>query len=241
MAHTLFEQEHTFSSVENSAGEINDIFVQQFGYTQNGDYYFSPVDTNFGVRWYISGSYLYCYVTFDGGVTEINLINITTATALPKFNYHVSKMEKVIYLRIYYQSSSSTSNARSVEIVIAHDDINKTICFKGQAYNASNSSSNRTVYMLDAKKTVYTFDYVNAREHKVNENFSNAVFHYPSLGNYCFFNELYGIVKIQAFNSISDTYINFSGQIYRVIGCFDNVNSDTAEKHIPYFAFPVSD
>lgn len=241
MAHTLFEQEHTFSSVENSAGEINDIFVQQFGYTQNGDYYFSPVDTNFGVRWYISGSYLYCEVTFDGGATKTELAKFTTAYALTKFNYHVSKSEKVIYLRIYYQSSSNATNARSVEILIAHDDVNKTVCFRGYILSGSATSSNRTVYMLDSSKALYSFDSISNVYEKVNSALSNAIFRCPSISNYCMMSELGCVFKIQAFTSLSNTFINFNGQIYRIVGCYDNLDSDTDDKHIPYFAFPVSD
>ncbi|MGN0494406.1 MAG: hypothetical protein ACI4F7_12215 [Acutalibacteraceae bacterium] len=113
--HTLTEQERTFSSVENSVDEINDIFVNQFGYTQNGDYYFSPVDKNFGVRWYInSNDYLYCYVTFDGGTTETQLVyqkpNVTA------IYYQTSKNEKVISLRIKYNSSYIA------DVIIAHDE-----------------------------------------------------------------------------------------------------------------------
>ena len=237
MAHTLFEQGHTFSSAENSAGEINDIFVQQFGYTQNGDYYFSPIDTNFGVRWYFDGSYLYCYMTFDGGTAETEFAKIKNLE-LSKINYHVSMGEKTIYLRIYY--ASQASYWRNIGIVIAHDSGKNTVCYRGECITGSASSSNNRLYMLNIDQKVYNYDYVNDRKYKVREYLKNAIYRHPSLGNNCLFDELYGVVNVQVFASLSDTFINFDGQIYRIVSCMDNYYSDYTNG-VPYFAFPVSD
>lgn len=236
MAHTLLEQ--TLNLSENTVDDIHNLFVQQFGYTQNGNYYFSPVDTNFGVRWYISNNYLYCNVTFDCGATENVFLNISISYGITKINYHVSNGEKAIYLRIYYQPVSGTDYIRSIEIVIAHDDINKTICFRGAAIS-NGSSSDGTVYMMDNKKSLYTFDLVANAYEKINSALNNAIFHCPSISNGCMISELYCIFKIQTFPSLNNTFINFNGQIYRIIGCFNQRINDV--NYIPYFAFPVSD
>ena len=236
MAHTLLEQEHTFSSFENSASEINDIFAQQFGYTQSGDYYFSPVDTDFGVRWYINNSYLKCAVTFDGGVTETELVyNKPSVSAI---YYHVSKNEKVVSLRIKYNTSYLA------DVVIAHDEKNKTVCFKGSTtYGVNPNPSYNYVDMLDYKKIIIEKDYPYQKKYKVNVDISNAIYRYPSLNNQCLCSELYGVINVQVFISLNITYINFYGQVYRVISCFliNSSTSNVTNYYIPYFAFPVSD
>ena len=236
MAHTLLEQEHTFSSVENSVSEINDIFVQQFGYTQNGDYYFSPVDINFGVRWYINDTSLYCAVTFDGGATEAMLTY--SGRDVTAIYYQSSKNEKVISLRIKYNTSYIA------DVIVAHDEKNKTVCFKGSTrYGTSPSPTYNYVDMLDYKKIIFNKEYTNSKIYKVNANISNAIYRYPSFNNQCLCSELYGVINVQTFNSLSDTYINFNGQIYRVISCclVNVTNSSAIDNYIPYFAFPVSD
>lgn len=241
MAHTLFEQEHTFSSAENSAGEINDIFVQQFGYTRNGDYYLSPVDTNFGVRWYMDGSWLFLDVTFDGGATAYTGISkVQTSVYLKSISYHVSMSEKVIYIRINYRRSSSTSNLHHVDIIIAHDFTNNTICFAGSIVNGSSSGNYSTVYMVDKKRIKYTYDSIGDVSYKVRSYLGNSIFRFPSMNNNCLFDELYGIINVQVFPSINNTYINFNGQLFRIITC-GNTDDDYPKDFRPYFAFPVSD
>ena len=241
MAHTLLEQELDMSTSTTPVEDIRDLFVQQFGYTNNGDYYFSPVDTKFGVRWYIDGNYLHCAVTFDGGVTETDFIKQTveyTNLTFTKIYYHVSKNEKVIYLRIICQNASSGSH--SVDVVIAHDEKNKTVCFRG-LFSGSTSSSNNNMYMLDNQKTIFAKDNVGAVGYNVNAEIPNAIYRYPSTNNYCLCSELYGIVNVQTFDTLSGTYINFSGQIYRIISCFDTCTTASSVVYVPYFAFPVSD
>ena len=235
MAHTLLEQ--TLNLSENIVDDINNLFVQQFGYTENGKYYFSPIDTNFGVRWYIDSmyNYLYGYVTFDGGATEAQLVySKKDVTAI---YYQSSKNEKVISLRIKYNTSYIA------DVIVAHDEKNKTVCFKGSTrYGTSPSPTYNYVDMLDYKKIIFNKEYTNSKIYKVNANISNAIYRYPSFNNQCLCSELYGVVNVQTFSSLSDTYIYFNGQIYRVISCcLINATAATIDDYIPHFAFPVSD
>lgn len=246
MAHTLLEQKYEFGSVDTAADEMNNIFEEQFGYTKNGDYRYSPVDPNFGVYWSLNGSDkdLHCSLTFDGGSTFVTLCDIMTTRALIQVCYHVSKNEKVIYLRIRYNSYSSYDHRRDCEIIIAHDDTNNTVCFRAPTATAESSSSedfNKYIYSIDKDKTRYTVDEVKYASYRVKPDIPNAIYHYPSMKNYSMFSELFAVINVQVYSSLSDTFINFNGQIYRVVGCFDTHFSSTSLQYIPYFAFPVSD
>ena len=233
MAHTLLEQILDLQTSETPADEIHNLFVQQFGYKQNGEYYFSPVDTNFGVRWYKNtNGYFYCYVTFDGGATETVLTHTPANTKIIVY-YHVSKNEKVISLRVRSSETYLSS------IIIAHDENDKTVCF----YGGKGNNTPNNICVLDERKEEILKDYITDKKYKVNTDLFNVIHRYPSFRNQCLCSELYGIVNVQTFDSLSDTYINFNGQIYRVIACscLNTATTNLQKYVIPYFAFPVSD
>ena len=243
MSHTMLEQKHEFGGVDTAADEMNNIFDEQFGYTKNGDYRYSPVDPNFGVRWLLNGTDndLRCNLTFDGGSTFVTLCDIMTTKQLIQVCYHVSKNEKVIYLRIRYNSYSSYDHRRDCEIIIAHDDTDNTVCFIAPTIKNSYDDPGYLFYSIDKDKTRYTVDEVKNASYKVRPNMPNAVYRYPSMKNYSMFSELFAIINVQAYSSLSDMFISFNGQIYRVVGCFDNHFASTSFIPRPYFAFPVSD
>ena len=253
MAHTLFEQTLDLSKSETPADDIHNLFAEQFGYTQNGSYYFSPVDASFGIRWEFS-SYTYCYVTFDGGISETEFLKLRADTT-PKVNkicYHVSKNEKVIYLRVYYYifDTSAESMMNGVDVIIAYDEKGKTTCFRGHTWSGSSSYSYRIAYMLNSKKLLTKIYYckdpikdsstASLYNCKISPNMPNAIYRYPSLEGYCAFSELYGVVNVQSFPSLGYTFVQFGNDIYRIVGCFDNCSAFETYG-MPYFAFPVSD
>lgn len=226
MAHTLTEQ--ALSNI--TAANVQNIFLQQLGYTKDGDYMYSPVDTDFGVK-IPSGDYLTIYVTFDHGVSNVMFMDIYMSY-ISSFCYHISMNEKVIYFRITYTLNGITN---TLDIIIAHDEKNKTAIFSGDKSTATKSSSDYNVYIFEKNLSSYVVD--NNSYAKINADMSNAIYRYPSLKDFCLCSELYGVTNTQMFPSQSNTYVNFGGQPYRIITCMKYYNGDMC----PYFAFPVSD
>lgn len=258
MAHTLLEQSIDLDGATSCVDTVHDLFAQQFGYTKNGDYYYSPVDSNFGVRCYVEDTLTYTNicVTFDGGDSEINVAHIINlfydnVRYYPNtVYYHVSKSEKVICLRFKYLVKSNV--AMICALIIAHDDINKTICFMSDNYSSTPSAAYHDIYMMDSRKLKIQINdntKLNLTQDvtKVSKYLSNSIYRYPAHADLCMFSELYGINSLHEFDyTYLPSYINFNGMIYRIVSMSNIRPSDTIPTNslmvsMPYFAFPVSD
>ena len=259
MAHTLQEQSITLNKSTPCIDTLNDLFIQQFGYTQNGNHRFSPVDSNFGIRFSVDEdlSYTRIYVTFDGGNTEMQLGSIFafgSAKWQPvKIYYQASKSEKVILLRIAYYGRDDY-NPRLFSVLIAHDEKNKTVCFCSAEENSTVAGSDQRVYMIDSRKikilihNVYTGSgYPNEWDLITNNYAINSIYKYPSFYSSCMFSELYKICNLNGYTyTYLPQYINFNGEPYRIVSLSNAFTKDTDSTageyfYAPLFAFPVSD
>ncbi|MGN0595072.1 MAG: hypothetical protein ACI4I6_07930 [Hominimerdicola sp.] len=263
MSHTLLEQSKELDGETSCVDTIVDLFVH-FGYTQDGDYYYSPVDSNFGVRCYVDDdlSYTNICATFDGGNTEINVAQIlnlvyNSVRYYPyKILYHVSKSENVICLRFMYKVSSTINTIGTLLIAHdAHDEKYGTVCFVGSfEKSTSNITSNgmHKFYMIDYRKIKIQMDnnLLNSSlsdAAKVSKYFANTIYRYPSHANISKLIELYGIISLQEYDyTYLPSYINYNGTIYRIVSMSNGVPNDATTNYpkntfMPHFAFPVSD
>lgn len=230
MAHTLYEQNIPLDRTTSPINTIIDLFVKQFGYTKNNDYYFSPVDNSFGIRIYDDSNHTCIAVTFDGGESEsiFEKIYYSSVAYYPYYLwYQVSKSEKVILLRFAYCTTTSTSYPRTTSFMIAHDDKNKTVCFKSDNTELNNTTPYHNVYMIDSRKVIITISNTYSTNQtdplKVNKYLSNTIYRYPSHANLCNFSELYGVCSLNGYDySYLPSYISFNDTVYRIVSLSNN-------------------
>jgi len=228
--HTLLEQSTEAWEGIDFTENFNHLLTDVLGYTKSGDYYYSPIDNNFGIRFNASNSTL--YITFDKNATVFQL---DTMYLNKNFYYHASSGEKTLYMRWRRQDNTNGF----YDFIISHDDSGNTVVFHGNLIAATSGSNiSYSVKMLDKTNTDYLYDEPKNVNNKVTANLPNAIARVPSLNNNCLMSELYSVIKVQSYPSATNTYINFNGQIYRIVGC---AAMYSAPSDIPYFAFPVSD
>ena len=227
--HTLLEQSTEAWEGTDFTENFNHLLTDVLGYTKSGDYYYSPIDNNFGIRFNASNSTL--YITFDKNATVFQL---DAMSFYKDFHYHISSSEKTVYMRL-----QKDFNGKFYDFIISHDDSGNTVVFHSNLTAATSGSNiSYSVKMLDKTNTDYLYDEPKSVNNKVTANLPNAIARVPSLNNNCLMSELYSVIKVQSYPSATNTYINFNGQIYRIVGC---AAMYSAPSDIPYFAFPVSD
>lgn len=249
MAHTLREQLLEFiniTTVDDIINIIQNLFVEQFGYKKSGEYYFSPIDVNFGIRFYHNDNdnNIIIAISFDGGVTEVVGGNIPQYSAnrfATHVRYQVSKSEKVILLRFYYNYYSSSY--RYCNYIIAHDDIGKTVWIRGNYATGSSINNIHHIFIIDEQKQELRINYTYASDGtdplRCNKLLSNVIYRYPSHYDLCMLSELYGICNLNAYDhNYLPSYIQFNNVVYRIVSM---TNGHIDSSFYPHFAFPVSD
>lgn len=250
MAHTLREQLLEFSNittVDDIINIIHNLFMEQFGYKKSGNYYFSPIDANFGIRFYHNDgdNNIIIAISFDGGATEVvggNIPQYSSNRLATHVRYQVSKSEKVILLRFYYNYYSTSY--RYCSYIITHDDIGKTVWFRSKYATGSNVSDVNNIYIIDERKQEirvnYTYSSNPPDNLRCNKLLSNVIYRYPSHYNLCNLSELYGICNLNAYDyDYLPSYIQFNNVVYRIVSMSNLSNS--SDSFFPHFAFPVSD
>lgn len=241
--HTLLEQSTEAWDGTDFTENFNHLLTDVLGYTKSGDYYYSPIDNNFGIYYTTSAPSIYDIVmTFDGGKTK-KTYNLSGATINKNFKYHASKNEKVILIRCTDNSSSHTFSNQNFGFLISHDSSNGTMVFFSAMSTSSSSNSDANKITAADKTSVYFFDDIPSAECKIKANKSNAVYRTPSIANNCLHSELNSIVNVQSYPSRSGTYITFGDEVYRIADLNSVYGSglNAVNTKIPYFAFPVSD
>lgn len=230
MAHTLYEQSYIMTNQSYSADQLTELrnfFAEKFGWTISGTKVISNVDPTFGFNIDKKNNYSMTEIQDLVGNIIFNAANIT------KIYYHVSKLEKTIYLRM----TSTSSNTEIISnIIIAYSGDNKaTVYVKANAQTGAGTTATSSVYhTLNYKDTLV--DITNAGA--VNSNLDNSLYCTPHYRGHNLCAELYTVISVQAFPDIANTYITINGQVYRVIEC-TLASGDPYFK--PTFAFPVSD
>ena len=249
MAHTLREQLLNFNNIttiDDIINIIHNLFVEQFGYKKSGNYYFSPIDENFGIRFYHNDgdNNIIIAISFDGGATEViggKIPQYSSNNFATHVRYQVSKSEKVILLRFCYNYYSSSY--RYCNYMITHDDVDKTVWFRTDYSTGSSAGDLNNIYIIDERKQAISVNYTYTNNQpdklRVNKLLSNVIYRYPSHYNLCNLSELYGVCNLNAYDySYLPSYIQFDNVVYRIV----SMSTGTINNNfLPHFAFPVSD